>query len=390
MRFLTPLLAISFALVFFGCGDPAPQLKPVTPEFAPMRAIWVTRWEYRTETDVRDIVSRSADAGFDTILFQVRGEATAFYDSAKEPWARELGGEDPGFDPLAVAIEVAHERGVALHAWINVVPAWYGLEPPVNEAHLWHTKPEWFWWDQHGQRQALSDKFYVSLNPCLPEVRLYLSRVIGELAARYAIDGLHLDYLRFPNEAPAVPKGSGLDYPRDAATLALYFEATGKAPDEDLAAWSAWRTQQVTTLLAEIRAVVHRVKPKIPIGAAVGSVPEYALSHFQDVQAWMNEGLVDIVFPMNYTADAALFAERMAYWSNVTTTAQIVMGLLVYTGETEGRIAEVQAAKEAFDSIAIFAYFGLFDSANENLTAQDDAARAERATRLESFLPLLR
>ena len=381
------ILASILALAFLGCGDEVPHPGPIAPEVAPMRAIWVTRWDYRTEADVRDVVSRCADAGFDTILFQVRGEATAFYDSSKEPWARELGWEDPGFDPLALAVELAHERGLALHAWVNVVPAWYGMEPPENEAHLWHTRPEWFWYDQHGDRQALSDRFYVSLNPCLPEVRLYLARVIGELAARYAVDGIHLDYLRFPNEPPAVPKGSDLDYPRDAATLALYFEATGMAPDDDREAWNEWRTQQVTELLADIRRVVRRVKPTMPIGAAVGSVP--SLRHFQDVETWLAEGLIDIVFPMNYTADEPLFAERLEFWRTMTTSARVVMGLLVTTGETGARLAQLRAAREAFDSYAIFAYFGLFDSANENLTTQDEAARTERAARLEAFRPLL-
>ena len=72
-----PVLAIAL----LGCSDDAPQPGRVVPEVAPMRAIWVTRWDYRTEADVRDVVSRCADAGFDTILFQVRGEATAFYNS---------------------------------------------------------------------------------------------------------------------------------------------------------------------------------------------------------------------------------------------------------------------------------------------------------------------
>ena len=69
----------------------------------PVRAIWVTRFEYRTETDVRSIISNCAKLGFNTILLQVRGQADAYYRSEIEPWADRLGGKDPGFDPLAVA-----------------------------------------------------------------------------------------------------------------------------------------------------------------------------------------------------------------------------------------------------------------------------------------------
>jgi uncharacterized lipoprotein YddW (UPF0748 family) len=117
-----------------------------------VRAAWVTRFEYRTENDVRRIVAAAAQAGLDTVLYQVRGNATAFYRSSFEPWAEELGGEDPGFDPLDVACEEAAARGLALHAWVNVMPAWRGSRPPRDERQLVRARPEWMWVDQNGCR----------------------------------------------------------------------------------------------------------------------------------------------------------------------------------------------------------------------------------------------
>ena len=210
------------AVVFVGGLVLLSSVGCVGPQITqPMRAIWVTRFDYKTESDVARIVDNCANAGFNAILFQVRGNGTAFYDSKLEPWADELGGKDPGFDPLALAVERAHSHDVELHAYVNVMPAWRGTEPPEDPEQLYNAHPEWFWYDQHGDRQALSS-FYVSLNPCLPEVREYIVAVFEDLAARYDIDGLHLDYIRFPNEPPATPKGSGIDYPHDAKTLALY------------------------------------------------------------------------------------------------------------------------------------------------------------------------
>jgi uncharacterized lipoprotein YddW (UPF0748 family) len=195
----------------------------------PMRAIWVTRSDYRTPEDVGRIVNNCADAGFNTILFQVRGNATVFYRSDIEPWAEQFEFQDPGFDPLALAIEEARQRGVELHAWVNVMPAWRGTTPPAEASQIYNTRPEWFWYDQNGNRQQLSS-FYVSLNPCLPEVREYLVDVYRELVSRYDVDGLHLDYIRFPNEPPATPRGSDVDYPYDERTLALFKAETGKTP----------------------------------------------------------------------------------------------------------------------------------------------------------------
>ena len=354
-----------------------------------LRAVWVTRWDYRTAEDVREIVRTCDEAGFDTLLFQVRGNATVFYRSSLEPWAEQLGWRDPGFDPLALAVELAHERGMDLHAWVNVVPAWWGPSPPDDPRHLYHTHPEWFWYDQHGERQALCDGFYVSLNPCLPEVRAYLVEVMEELVTSYELDGLHLDYIRFPNEHPAVPRGSGLDYPRDARTLALYRAETGRAPDDDAAAWNRWRAEQVTRLLREIRVALDRAAPDVVLGAAVGPEPERALDHFQDVETWLREGLVDLVFPMNYTADPDLFAQRLAAWADRSKQARVVMGLMASGATAELRRDQIRETARTLGDCALFGYHVLFDSRNLVLGSQTSAASRDRERLRHTILPAL-
>ncbi len=69
----------------------------------PIRAIWVTRWDYKSPADIARVMDNCKSAGFNTVLFQVRGAGTVFYPSRIEPWAEEFGGRDPGFDPLGVA-----------------------------------------------------------------------------------------------------------------------------------------------------------------------------------------------------------------------------------------------------------------------------------------------
>lgn len=375
------------AILTLASGPPAPVLQAGDPS---VRAMWITRFDYRTEADVHAAVERCAEAGFNTLMFQVRGNATAFYRSSFEPWAEQLGWSYPGFDPLATAIRLAHARGLELHAWVNVVPAWWGDRPPSHREHVYYTHPEWFWYDQHGGRQALSERFYVSLNPCLPEVRRYLASVVGELVSEYDIDGLHLDYIRFPNEPPGTPEGSGLDYPRDARTLALFRSATGATPDSAPEKWDAWRTDQVTTLLREIRTTVRGAKTELPLTAALGPEPERALEHHQDVGRWMAEGLLDAAFPMNYTADPALFQERMVRWQRLARDRQVVMGVMIATGDEEGRKAQVRAAEAAFGNYCVFAYSALFDSPDTDIDQQDEQARRERARRREAFVPFFR
>ncbi len=373
------LLAIGyslFALLATGCATPATVRQP-------MRAIWVTRGDYRSADDVKDIVKNCADSGFNTILFQVRGNGTAFYKSSYEPWATELGGGDPGWDPLALAVTEAHARDVDLHAWVNVMPAWRGTKPPEDPNQLYIAKPEWFWYDQNGNRQKLSS-FYVSLNPCLPEVREYLVNVFAEIATKYDIDGLHLDYIRFPNEPPAIPQGSGIDYPRDKRTLLLYQQATKKSPDDDREAWDAWRTEQVTQLVADIHAMVRRVRPSAVLTSAAGSVRKNALKHYQDAQSWIERGAIDAVILMNYTDDPDEFAKRNEPWLAVAGETPIIPGL--WFGRQQGKSPEAAAAAvkeqikravEQTGDFCVFSYASLFGPRDESKASDTHRVRQE-------------
>ncbi len=373
-------------LVAGGC-----RTAPPAPAAPPVRAVWVTRGDYRSADDVTRIMENCRTAGFNTVIFQVRGNGTAFYRSSFEPWADELGGADPGWDPLAHACREARARSLQLQAWVNVMPAWRGRQPPANPEQLYHRRPEWFWYDQYGNRQALCD-FYVSLNPCLPEVRAYLVDVFQEIVANYDIDGLHLDYIRFPNEPPATPPRSDIDYPYDPVTLALYREETGKAPADDKAAWDAWRTAQVTRLVSEIRAMVKRTKPQVVLTAAVGAVPDRALRHFQDGRRWAAEGLVDAVYLMNYTDSIEEFERRIGPWLTPPPRAAVVPGPWFgrHSGKTPQEAAEVvkqqiEIARRLTGNFCLFSYAGLFET-RERAAAMQPTLRQQRQAVLLPYL----
>ncbi|QOJ15437.1 MAG: family 10 glycosylhydrolase [Planctomycetia bacterium] len=380
-----------------GCAKRSAHEPAAAPSaLAEARAIWVTRFEYRTADDVRRIIRNCADAGFNVVIFQVRGNGTAFYRSRLEPWAVELGGRDPGFDPLAVACDEARARRVQLHAWVNVMPAWRGTQPPVDERQLYNRKPEWFWYDQEGKRQALSS-FYVSLNPCLPEVRQYLVEVFREIVAEYPVDGLHLDYIRFPSEPPASPRGGKTDYPRDAVTLAIYKAETGRAPDDDVAAWKLWRTECVTRTVADIRAMMRQVRPAAVLTAAVISVRENGLNRHQDAVRWVNDDLVDAAILMNYTDDPAEFDRRIDPWLLARQRGLVIPGLNV--GRHANKPAEEAHAAirrmmdigvERTGTFAVFSYSALFDRQERTEGGDADRDAQTRAARREALLPVRR
>ncbi len=378
------------------------QPKPSKPSMKePIRAIWVTRYDYKTADDVRRIIDNCARGGFNTVLFQVRGNGTVSYPSKLEPWAEQFNYESPGYDPLALAIEEAHKRGLMLQAWVNVMPAWKGPDQPGIRNQLYFKHPDWFWYDQSGTRQPLnhtvggkSRGWYVSLNPCLPEVREYLVAVFHDLVARYDIDGLHMDYIRFPNES-VVPGEKIPDYPRDARTLALYHKTTGMNPDQDPAAWKQWRTNQVNQLVADVYRMVQDTRPSAVLSAAVGSVPARGLTHHQDGLRWMTDGIIDQVYLMNYTDSVPKFAQRFAPWMNSESDTAVVPGLgirqqLEAKHGADIAVAQIDVAVNSVKHFAVFAYSGIFDSNNNVLTRQSDPEHQKRVIRQETILPKIR
>lgn len=78
------------------------------------------------EKELCDILDRLKAANFNTVLLQTRLRGDMIYPSSIETFAGSLTGytgRNPGYDPLAFAIEECHKRGMELHAWIVTIPA---------------------------------------------------------------------------------------------------------------------------------------------------------------------------------------------------------------------------------------------------------------------------
>jgi uncharacterized lipoprotein YddW (UPF0748 family) len=326
-----------------------------------VRAIWVTRYDYRTEEDIRAIVANCASLGFNTVLFQVRGQADAYYRSRIEPWAERLGGRDPGFDPLDVACREAHRRGVALHAWVNVMPAWKGKTAPAAARHVWNEHPEWIVAGKDGKRQRLNDH-YVCVNPCLPAVREHLTAVARDIVTRYPVDGLHLDYIRFIEG----------DWSYDRETLRLF----GGSPARDPEGWAAFRRDAVTEVVRSIRKAARQAAPDVVLSAAVFPTARGRRERSQDAEAWAREGIVDWVVPMTYEDGEADFGALVDDAFKAFRGTRVLPGVGAYKHDTADQT--VRQVRLAGGSFSLFAYSSLFASADDSQADQERLRRARR------------
>lgn len=258
------------------------------PDNGELRGVWVDRWTFSSAADVEEIIDNSAAAGFNAVYFQVRGNADAYYNSAYEPWASRLSGtlgHDPGWDPLAVAIDRAHSNGIQLHAYVNAFPFWAGSTLPTESTprHALLEHPEWLVADSSGTPMALNSS-YVWMSPGNPEVRQRLADVAADIADHYDVDGIHLDLVRYP----------GSTYSYDAISRSEW----------DGSDYGDWQRARVVEAVAGVQDAVN-----VPVTAAVWGIytdlwgwgsSQGNDEYYQDSYAFLEQGASDANMPMIY------------------------------------------------------------------------------------------
>ncbi|MFC1544535.1 glycoside hydrolase family 10 protein [Gemmatimonadota bacterium] len=310
------------------------------------RAMWVVRYTLLSAESIERMVAQAADAGFSDLFVQVCGRGDAWFPSGvypqSEPVRKAL---EAGFDPLALVLEKAHARGIRVHAWINALLVWSAASPPDNPAHVFNTHREWMMYDEDGrsiaaygvrgyQRHNITGAF---MSPANPAVRNYLEKFIRDLVARYPVDGVHLDYIRYPMRSvdygPDARRGfhatSGVDpikLVREPDTIRKQFgeQRYGELLDE----WQAVRAGYVSGLVARIKAVIDKQRPGAVLSAAVKPDIVSALSVFgQDWPRWVREGYVQMVLPMSYGTDADKVHAQIQDACREVGTAHVWAGL---------------------------------------------------------------
>ncbi|OQX95650.1 hypothetical protein B6I21_04325 [candidate division KSB1 bacterium 4572_119] len=300
------LWTLMILLIIFGCKRP-PIKYDRTKE---ARGIWVTRWEWARadltnnpeamKQRIIEIFDRVKQARLNFVLFQIRGNGDAFYQSQHEPWSDLLTGElgkDPGWDPLEFAIQQAHDRGLELHTWINTFPAWRGTSPPphTKPEQLYNSHPEWLIHGKNGKAMPLSSH-YVNLSPGIPEARQYVHDVCLDIIRNYDIDGFHFDYIRYPENSPE------LGYSMDPTSLKLFNSPNGNPKN---LSWADWQRENINKFVRKFYDTANSIKPWLKISAAVIGKYDYSIWNgyhvvYQDALQWIKEGKIDFIAPMIY------------------------------------------------------------------------------------------
>lgn len=312
MRYLY-IIFILFHLAVASYGQSFYAVNP-NPKYE-VRAVWLTTiggidWPHsyaqsersaeKQKEELRCILDRLQKANINTILLQTRIRATTIYPSQYEPWDGCLSGfpgKSPGYDALQFAIDECHKRGMEVHAWVVTIP--------VGK------------WNSYGCRQLrkrfprlikrIDQDGY--MDPEATQTGCYLADMCREIVQRYDVDGIHLDYIRYPETWKF---RIGKDQARS----------------------------NITRIVEKIHQAVKQEKPWVKMSCSpIGKFDDLSRywSHgwnaytkvAQDAQAWLKDGLMDELFPMMYFRGDQFFPFAID-WKEHSYGKIIAPGLGIY------------------------------------------------------------
>ncbi len=230
------------------------------------------------------------------VIFQVRPQCDAFYNSKLEPWSYYLTGRqgaapDPYYDPLEFWISEAHKRSMELHAWFNPYRAHHPKGGPVTAVSIVKRKP--------GLVKKLENGYYW-LDPARKGTQDHSFAVVMDVVRRYDIDGVHFDDYFYPYPS----YNNGKDFP-DEDGYQVYLKQGGRLSRGD------WRRKAVNDFIRRVYRAIKQTKPWVKFGlspfgiyrpghpASISGFDQYR-TLYADARLWLNQGWVDYWAPQLY------------------------------------------------------------------------------------------
>mgnify|MGYP002581439705 FL=1 len=280
-----------------------------------VRAVWLTTiggldWPHsyaqsknsiaKQQAELCTLLDQYAKAGINTVLIQTRIRGTVIYPSAYEPWDGCLSGfpgTSPGYDALKFAIDECHKRGMELHAWVVTLPMGKWNKLGCRKLHAKYP----------GLIKKIGPDGY--MDPENPRTATYLADICEEITRNYDVDGIHLDYIRYPE------------------TWKMRVSASRGR-------------QNITSIVRNIHDKVKRLKPWVKMSCSpIGKFDDLSRywSHgwnaytkvCQDAQGWLRDGLMDELFPMMYFRNDQFFPFAID-WAEQSHGKIVAPGLGIY------------------------------------------------------------
>jgi uncharacterized lipoprotein YddW (UPF0748 family) len=326
----------------FPSPTPSPSPSPIALAAPQFRALWVDAFHdgMKSPAQVEKLVADARRGNLNALIVQVRKRGDAYFNQSDEPRATDIQGPRE-FDPLAYLIQLAHDSTprIEVHAWLNTF-----FVGNTSDVYVHHKR--WATLSNTGTKSEFFD-------PGVPEVLTYTHKVFMDVAKNYDVDGLHMDYVRYP----------GSEWGYNSQAVALYMQQAGTTitPGLDDEAWNAWRRGRVTAFVRDLHADLANLKPNVKLSGALiayGGGPASAAdwprtsaygSVFQDWYGWLANRYIDFGVPMNYDSawdslEQAWFGRWLDFEKNSGFGNRILTGVGGFMNYPEDTLAQIRLA----------------------------------------------
>lgn len=336
--------------------------------FGETRSLWVVPWSMTDQASIDQIIDDALMANQNELLVEIRYRSDALYEVNRrgdkylnpEPQSYIL--KDSNFDPLGYTLQKAKPLGIKVQAWVVVYNATPSLPRLLDINYIYTQKPHWITWKQGKPMSDAKEQFGFFIDPGIPEVRDYLLDVFSDIVYGYPeLDGLHLDYIRYPNHK----------YGYHPISASRYEEALLSEPN---LSWNDWRIRQVSDFVGMLRTRIKEINPDILLTAAVfADLREAQRTYAQDWHAWLKDGLIDLAYPMAYHLNYDTFMRQIGIQELADYKDKIIVGLRAWDVAGKSLKAEISPKYNVnhirnridhirdndFAGIALFSYSGI-------------------------------
>ncbi len=336
--------------------------------YCEVHSMWVLPWDIASPAAVDEVIQTALECKQTELLVEVRYRSDALYDTSKagelfpNPEPRSYILADNGFDPLSYTLEKAHAVGLAVQAWVIVFNATPLDRKLVAQNYMYINHRDWLTCDRAGNSLNGNSQFGYFVDAGVPEVQDHLIGVFSNLVAGYPeLDGLHLDYIRYPDARLGYHPTSMQRY-NDYCT------------EQEEITFNEWRIMQVSGFVQRLSAQVKQINPRLMLSAAVfADIAEANVAYAQDWVSWLQQGYVDRIYPMAYNNKFNVYQKQLEQMKLLGKDKSIVLGLrawdeggksLVASGRNGYDVMDIAkrvdyARGKGFGGVAMFSYAGL-------------------------------
>lgn len=326
------------------------QAMPVRP--VEMRAVWLDRGTIiaaKNPKGMSDLFDKFKASGINVVYFETNNAGFVMYPS-------KIAVQNPdtiGWDPLGSALKEARRHNMELHAWCWTFNVGNVKHNPIVNKPADYPGPVL---SSHDFAWALADKtgsllppkqFEFWLDPSNPDARRYIKDLMSEVVRNYAVDGLQLDYIRYPFNG----KGSEMGF--NWLSRQRFEQDTGlsldRLDDETRQVWQAWKINNVSSFVKDVSSTLRQIRPGIRISCAVYAMPKRMRLGLiqQEWETWVANGWIDTLNPMTYVPTAKELTTAASYVRESCADKVLVYpGLSIRQLDTAGLIEQLDSARE--------------------------------------------